>query len=140
MARTPITRILDRDRAEFGIMAAIGVASMLTAIYVAWEFSSTPLMVGDDATPLHVARYAAIMFAKVLPVAMFGWATGLMIVGGPVWWVAHRLGARSWLFAVVLGAALPAPFVYLALNLRASVGFAVIGAVAGLGPGLDLPG
>jgi hypothetical protein len=58
--------------------------------------------------------------ALIVSVALAGllfFAGGLLVVGGPSWFILHRLGRRDWYYATVLGAVLGAAgFVAFALT------------------------
>ena len=38
--------------------------------------------------------------------ALIAWLAGLMLIGGPAWWLLHRHGLRGWKIAILAGVAL----------------------------------
>ena len=49
----------------------------------------------------------AMIAGYVLVIAMIVWGLGIVLVGGPFWWMVHKIGLRGWLPASAMGFALP---------------------------------
>jgi hypothetical protein len=56
----------------------------------------------------YVGMSGAQLMMLIMAFAFIFFAGGLLIVGTPLWWILHKLGRRTWLDALALGAVLAA--------------------------------
>ncbi|MGR4865753.1 hypothetical protein [Caulobacter sp. LARHSG274] len=89
----------------------LGAGNVLAALVLATATGSgltALLFVGGAALPPSIDRI--VMAIPDLPLFFFSacpvWLAGLMAIGGPCWWMLHRLGARSPWTAPLAGALL----------------------------------
>lgn len=76
--------------------------------------------------------FAAIVTFWSLPV----WAAGILIIGFPAWWLAHKTGSANAPLASVVGAApVGAIWFWYGQGIGSPLGYSVIGALAGAAAG-----
>lgn len=89
------TASLPPDRVLFAMLTGAGYGGLLVAAV------TVVVMVVTGAGPL--AFWVGLMsLAFATPI----WFAGILVVGGPVWWVLHRLGLRSRAVSSAAGATL----------------------------------
>jgi hypothetical protein len=113
------------------------MAHRTTALRVAAGLIAGALVGGALITVFYVVGRQAESHAPMLVLAAetplawlllsLGWLTGMTLLGGPVWWLLHRLGGRGWPWLTALGALVPAlviAAVWLAERLAGGHGYA----------------
>lgn len=91
------------------VVRAILAGAFAGGFIAAGEFLAAQLAIPADAISATATGPAATATGTVyvLLSAMVVWGICIVLVGGPLWWVVHRIGLRGWLAASVLGFALP---------------------------------
>ena len=117
---------------------ALGALAGGVGTIAAWVASST---VFGDAGPVALEGLSLFVvgaFATIVVVVMLGWFSGLVLIGGPLWLLFHRLGLTSRLHAMLLGAlAAGAAGYVLGILGRAPhpIAFFIVFAIIGMGVG-----
>jgi hypothetical protein len=104
MGRTD--RVTTFPRALLALVGGAVVGAWVFVLEIAVLLALRPSKLGEINE--YVGTTSAELFILIAAFSFIFFAAGLLIVGAPFWWVLHRFGRRTWLDAVVLGAALGA--------------------------------
>jgi hypothetical protein len=85
-----------KGRALVALIVGAALGALVVAGFIAYEIK--PHMVFRNAIQLVLAEYATSFMV---------WGFGIFLVGGPIWFVLHKTGLRTWPIALFIGFILP---------------------------------